>query len=234
MAVERDPALASRLRRRFARADVAVVERDLLDLPLPQRNYRVVASIPFSITTCLLGRLLDPAQSSLERAALVVAWGAAMKVCDPRPADPRVLWWNARYGLRIARRVAAKSFSPPPKVDAAVLVVTRREPPLVPPRDQAVFARLLAQALETRRAPASEALAPIFSNRQLRRLAYDLRIDPHAPIARLRIEQWAGINATMVALVEPVRWPRRKPRWSSAPTASARPRASKHPPRRRS
>ena len=229
LAVERDPALAARLRRRFERANVTVLERDLLEVPLPRRGYRVVASIPFSITTPLLGRLLDPAGSRLQRAALVIAWGAAKRLSNPRPGNPRVLWWSARYELRIARRIPAERFSPPPRTDGAVLLAARRARPLVPPGEQAPFARLLGKTLETRGAAVADALAPIFSKRQLRRLLGELSIDRQMPIGRLELTQWAAINAAMVAHVEPARWPRGRPGWWRAPgrqPASARRRAA--------
>ena len=76
MAVECDSTLAGRLRRRFSGASVTVLEQDLLEVSLPRRAYRVVASMPFSITTPLLGRLLDPVATRLERAALIVERGA--------------------------------------------------------------------------------------------------------------------------------------------------------------
>jgi len=213
VAVERDPALAKRLRRRFSDADVTVLEQNALEVPLPRRGSRVGASTPFSITTPLLGRLLDPAGSSLQRAALVLEWGAARRVCDTQPAHPRILWWSARYDLRVARRIPAKRFSPPPRVDAAELVATRRAPPLVPAGEQPAFARLLAKALKTPRAQVADALLPIFSKRQLRRLLRELGIDRQTPIGHLRIGQWAAISAAMVALVEPTHWPRGRPPW---------------------
>jgi 23S rRNA (adenine-N6)-dimethyltransferase len=213
VAVERDSALAGRLRRRFSGASVTVLEQDLLEVPLPRRAYRVVASIPFSITTPLVGRLLDPAATCLERAALVVEWGAGRRVCAAHPADPRILWWSARYDLRVAGRIGPQSFSPPPRVDAAVLVAARRPSPLVPRQQQASFARLLAAAFETRRAPVAVALGPVFSRRQARRLVRDLSVDPRLPISMLRIDQWAVINTAMVTLVPARRWPQRTPGW---------------------
>ncbi len=217
VAVERDPRLASRLRRRFERADVTVLEADLLALALPRRPYRVVASIPFAITTPLLGRLLDASDSSLQRAVLVVEWGSGKRFSDPRPADPRTLWWRARFALHVARRLEARSFSPPPRVDAAVLIAQRRQSPLVAPREQGPFLGLLAQALQNRRAPVAQALSPVFSKRQLRRVLHDLEADADIPVGGLSIEHWAAINAAMVALVDPARWPRRKPRWPAPP-----------------
>ena len=58
----------------------------------------------------------------------------------------------------------------PAVLDAAVLVAARRVPPIVPRREQAPFAPLLANALERRGTPIVQALAPIFSKRQLHRL----------------------------------------------------------------
>ncbi len=214
VAIERDPRLARKLRRRFETARVVVLEADLLDVPLPRRPYRVVASIPFGITTSLLGRLLDLPGTALERAVLVVEWGAGKGVSDLPPADPHILWWKARFDLHIARRLEARCFSPRPGVDAAVLVADRRRSPLVPPRHQAQFLGLLAQALRDPHTAVGQALAPIFSKRQRRRLLGDLGIGPDVPVGLISIEHWAAINAAMVALVEPARWPRRQPPWS--------------------
>lgn len=213
MAVERDQRLGARLRRRFEPDQVTVVGADLLAVALPRRPYRVVASIPFAITTPLLGRLLDPWHSSLQRAALVVEWGAARRFSARCPGDPRILWWGVRYQLLLARRIDRGSFRPPPQVDAGLLVAERRPVPLVSPSARAHYLGLVVSTHRTPRTPVADALAPIFSNRQLRRLLRDLDLDRQAPVAGLSIEQWASITATMMALVDRHRWPHAKPRW---------------------
>jgi len=100
-----------------------------------------------------------------------------------------------------------------------MLVAVRRAAPLVPARDQAPFARLLETTLKRRRAPVAEALAPVFSKRQLRRLLHELSVDPQTPIAQVSVEQWAAITTAMVALVDPARWPNARPSWSRTPSA---------------
>jgi len=80
--------------------------------------------------------------------------------------------------------------------------------PAVPRRDQRAFRSLLAASLARPERPATAALDPIFTRRQLARLAADLGIDLELPAADLTAEQWAGINAALVRLVEPARWPR--------------------------
>lgn len=116
VAVEVDRRAVRRLQERFAGDDVRVVEADLLHVPLPRRPYRVVANLPFATTSDALRRLLDP-RGNLKRADLVVQRAAAVRWAERNP--PR------RFHLHVERTVRRTSFVPPPRVDAAVLVVTR-------------------------------------------------------------------------------------------------------------
>jgi 23S rRNA (adenine-N6)-dimethyltransferase len=127
IAVERDPGLARRLQRRFAGdPGVRVVEADLRSVPLPRREFSVVANPPFSATTALLRRLLDDPATPLAGADLLVQWGAAKWLASPRPRDAETAWWTARYEVRLVRRVPAGSFAPAPSVDAAHVSIRPR------------------------------------------------------------------------------------------------------------
>jgi 23S rRNA (adenine-N6)-dimethyltransferase len=213
IAIENEARLAARLRRRVGGTNVLVLEQDALEVSLPRRPYRVVANIPFAITTPLLGRLLDHPRATLRAGALVLQWEAARRLTGTRPANARILWWSARFELRILRRISASSFNPPPAVDAAAVVVEPRRSALVAPRHHGVFLSLLTHALADRRAPLRHALAPIFSHRQLHRLMRQLGTDPNDAVGSLTVEQWAAVNSVMVAVVDSSSWPRRKPRW---------------------
>ena len=140
VAVEIVDGYARSLARRFP--GVTVVHGDLLAVPLPRRDFRVVANIPFHTTSALLRRLLDPGASRLARAHLVVQHAAARRLIGV-PTDARSRWWAARYRIRLARRIPAACFRPPPAVDAALLVVDR--PPLTP-RAERLLAELMAGA----------------------------------------------------------------------------------------
>ena len=127
IAIELDPRLAERLRRRFdGEPRVGVVEDDLRRAPLPRRPFRVVASPPFALTTLLCRRLLGDRSIQLSGADLVLEWGAAKWLANPEPRDRETARWAARYEMRLVRRVPAVSFSPPPKSDAAYLRIRRR------------------------------------------------------------------------------------------------------------
>ena len=127
IAIELEPRLAERLRRRFgSEPQVGVVEADLRQVPLPRQPFHVVASPPFALTTFLCRRLLGDRSIQLSGAELVLEWGAAKWLANPEPRDREIASWAARYEMRIVRRVSAASFSPPPRSDAAYLHIRRR------------------------------------------------------------------------------------------------------------
>ena len=125
IAVERDPRLVQRLARRTAGdAVVRVVEGDLRTVALPHRPFHVVANLPFATGTDLLRRLLDTHDRGrpLRGADLLVEWGFARRLTTA-PPDRTTVGWHRRFRIDVARRVPARAFSPPPRVDAAHLVI---------------------------------------------------------------------------------------------------------------
>ena len=184
IAVERDPRLAARLRRRFdGEPRVRVVEADLRRVPLPHREFLVVASPPFSLTTALCRRLLGDPRSRLAGAELIVQWGAARWLASPRPRDAETAWWAARYQIRLTQVIGAASFVPSPRVDAARLSVRPRTQALSPHGE-----RLLRALLRTAyHRPGVRADAVL---RDRRRLLVQAAVDPGAPVAEVTGEQW--------------------------------------------
>jgi len=159
LAVELDDALAMRLARRFADvSNVTVLGCDARAVPLPLNPYRVVANPPFAATAAILRRLLDDPGGALVRADLVVQWQVARhraQVSAGAPADLVGATWGPWWRFSRGRRLPASSFQPRPNVDAAVLVVTRRTPALVPPADFDRYAAWVRHQFGRRRDPAS-------------------------------------------------------------------------------
>jgi 23S rRNA (adenine-N6)-dimethyltransferase len=128
IAVEVDSRLAARLASRFAtRPNVTVVSGDALAVALPRRPFRVVSNPPFAITAPLLRRLLDDSTAQLERADLVLGWGAALALTGVFEPAHRSRRWHHRYEFLLIRRLPAACFDPAPETDAA-LVSIRRTP----------------------------------------------------------------------------------------------------------
>jgi 23S rRNA (adenine-N6)-dimethyltransferase len=143
IAVEPDQALARRLAGRWTNVDV--VEADVVDVALPDEPFSVVANLPFGRTTDILHLLLDDPRVRLRTALLVVQWEVAVRHGVPWPSSRNGVIWTAFYSARVARRLPARAFVPPPAVDAGVLVFERRREPLVPVERAEAFARFVAQ-----------------------------------------------------------------------------------------
>jgi 23S rRNA (adenine-N6)-dimethyltransferase len=154
LAVELDPKLVSVLARRFASIrNVAVLGADARDAPLPANPYRVLANVPFNVTSAILRRLLDEPASGLRRADLVVQWQVArerVRVGTGPPTDLLGARWGPWWEFRRGRRLPAGCFRPRPSVDAAVLVVTRRPVPLLPVAQSRTYASFVERSFRTR------------------------------------------------------------------------------------
>ena len=132
IAIEVDPRLARLLRRRFqGDGRVTVVEADGLTAALPASPFRVVANLPFAITTPMLRRLLDDPGLPLLAADLVVQRGFAVKRCSPRPCTLLSAGWLPWWQLAVERVLPPDCFQPPPSVESAILSARRRPRPLV-------------------------------------------------------------------------------------------------------
>jgi 23S rRNA (adenine-N6)-dimethyltransferase len=131
-AVEADPHWADRLDRTVGRLGVRVINTDLRSLRLPADPYVVLANLPFGATTDSLALLLDRPDRGPLRADLIVQRDVARKHASSPPTSLRTAswapWWEFTMGPSIDRR----SFRPVPRVDAAVLVVRRRDRPVLP------------------------------------------------------------------------------------------------------
>jgi 23S rRNA (adenine-N6)-dimethyltransferase len=155
IAIELDPRLAARLRGRWPNVEVVVA--DATTTELPREPFRVVANLPFDRTNDLLHHLLDNPDSSLVRADLVIEWGVAFKRGVPVPSTVSGVLWGSLYEVRIARRLPACAFSPPPGTEAGVLVFTRRASSLVSAAEFDAFKTFVAAGF--RRGPRAVATA---------------------------------------------------------------------------
>ncbi len=200
IAVERDPRAASGLRRRMAGSPlVTVLTADLREIPLPRREFLVVANIPFAAGTVLLRRLAGDPSVPLAGADLIIGWGAARALTAPIPRSAEMAWWTARYEFRLVRRVPPGSFAPPPRVAAAHL--SARPRPLAGSRPgQALLRRLLRVAYRHPSAPAQHAFSGLTNRdarlpppRVLRRALIEAGAHPGAPATALTSDQWHGL-----------------------------------------
>jgi len=192
LAIERDPSLAERLRAKFATwPAVTVVEADVLETPLPAGPFRVVANIPFGITTKILRRLLDA--DGLARADVIVQAEVARKRGTGGRGTLLNACWEPWFEFGTGARIPAAAFRPRPRVDAAILIVTRREPPLVAVASRRDYTDFVTAAFEGARPTVASALARAIPRSRFAGLARELGFGADALPAHLDVHQWAGL-----------------------------------------
>lgn len=158
-AVELDESLIPRLTLNLAAPNgkspknLEIIHGDALKFPLPEKPYKLVANIPYYITSPILNHFLQPQTPSQKRPSLIVLLvqkEVAEKVCAV-PGDHSVLSLQVQiFGKpEIIGIVGKNSFSPPPKVDSAILRINPYPEPLV--KDTAQFFRLIHAAFSQRR-----------------------------------------------------------------------------------
>jgi 23S rRNA (adenine-N6)-dimethyltransferase len=211
VAVEKDPLLVHVLRERFAactRVDVRAA--DALAVRLPREPYKVVANIPFDITTRLVRRLTSATYPPID-AYLVIQREAALRLTGPTLLGTSIRPW---FEPSIVHAFKRTDFAPPPRVDVVFLRLRKRGPPLVD--DAALYVDLLVRGFT---APSMlNALAPVIGRRCTLRLARQIGFAPRSSAAKLSFEQWLELYSNVTTrrliwraagstIMRPARWP---------------------------
>jgi 23S rRNA (adenine-N6)-dimethyltransferase len=92
------------------------------------------------------------------------------------------------------RRIGRLGFEPPPSVDAGLLVVTRREPELLPPTDRGAYVRLVRRAFERGSWPVRRSLKDVLPPLTWKRLARERGLEVDATPRDLDVFDWVAVR----------------------------------------
>lgn len=218
IAVELDRRLAERLRTELRAApNLAIIQGDVLRLPPATilaehdpdaasgaRPYKVVANLPYAITSAVLRHFLS---TPLRPASMVVLVQreVAVRICA-RPGDLSVLAHAVQIYAEpeIVARVPASSFFPAPEVDSSVLRLRiRPQPAVVPDQPEALLRLIKAGFLHPRKQlgnalPGGMAAMGMKIDRQrvLEALAA-AGVDPTRRAETVTLEEWGAVYRTL-------------------------------------
>jgi 16S rRNA (adenine1518-N6/adenine1519-N6)-dimethyltransferase len=152
-AVEFDADLARKLPGQFPGKNLEVIQSDILAFDLSQlpAGYKVVANVPYYITSKIV-QLLMTAANKPSVAVLLVQKEVAERLAAV-PGDMSILAVSAQMfaEVELGDVVPAELFTPPPKVDSAVVILRTRAQPLVPEQDEKQFFRLVKAGFSAKR-----------------------------------------------------------------------------------
>jgi 16S rRNA (adenine1518-N6/adenine1519-N6)-dimethyltransferase len=156
IAIEYDRALAALLRERFAGDDaVQIIEGDVLEIDLgaaANGPYALIGNVPYYITTPILFHALEPPRAT--RAVYLVQREVADRMSAAAGDDDYgALTVNIRAFATVETvlRVPAGAFTPPPRVESAVVRVVPLDQPLVRADEEQSFREFVQAAFGFRR-----------------------------------------------------------------------------------
>ena len=168
-----------------------VLAFDFASLPGDQ-PWRLVGNLPYNISTPLMFHLLERVERIADMHFMLQKEVAQRIVAEPGDSSYGRLsiMLRQRCDCRYLFEVGPSSFSPPPRVDSAVV----RLLPLASPRhdvgDAATFARIVETAFNQRRKTVANSLRALVSREELQRCG----IDPRLRAENLAPEDFARIS----------------------------------------
>lgn len=157
-AVELDRDLAAQLRAHYPPAQLVLHEADALRfdfcaLAPAAGNLRVIGNLPYNISTPLLFHLLEQERCIHDMLFMLQKEVVTRMAAAPGGKDYGRLSVMLQWRLRVEKLfdVRPGAFTPPPKVDSAVVRLTPHRMPPVAVHDAAVFARVVQAAFAQRR-----------------------------------------------------------------------------------
>ena len=183
--VELDRDLIAELERRIASQRIRIHSADALKfdfagLARDGKRVRVVGNLPYNISTPLMFHLLEQVDAIEDMHFMLQKEVVDRLVAVPGTADWGRLSVMVQYYCRCDYLffVPPTAFSPPPKVDSAVVRLTPWRPLPHPVADVALLRQLVAQAFTQRRKVVSNALKTWLSSEQIAAAGVDPGLRP--------------------------------------------------------
>jgi 16S rRNA (adenine1518-N6/adenine1519-N6)-dimethyltransferase len=202
-AVEIDERMVAVLRETLAGLEnVRLVRADALEVDLfatgERPPTRIVANVPYQITTPLLERFIGDDRRPPLIVLLVQEEVARRMVATPASAKERgylSVFVQSFADAKIVRRVPPTAFRPAPKVSSAVVALRTRSQPAFAPLDREAFFRFVSDVFRHRRKQLRGALgheAGVDAQRAVAALRA-CGIEPTRRAEELTLEQWVAL-----------------------------------------
>jgi len=213
VAVELDQRLMPVLQSVLADFDnITLIQGDILTLdpaasisaasiqhPASSTQYKVVANLPYYITSAVLRHLLE-ASLKPQRMVIMVQREVAERIVA-KPGQMSLLAVSVQfYGRpRLLFRIKPGSFYPPPEVESAVVRVDLHATPPVPTEDTAAFFRVVRAGFAQRRKQLRNSLAAGLgqSSDEVVAKLRKVGVDPRRRAQTLSLEEWVNVACVL-------------------------------------
>ena len=201
IAIEVDPLLYAELESQFSiNADVQIIHADVLKLEFSSLFPtdicpKVIANLPYGITTPILWKLLEHTDQLSTCVLMMQREVAERIVAPPGGKDYGALTIGVSYyaDTALIGILSPDNFFPAPQVDSALLKLTMRKRPHVTVNDEEYFFRIVREAFRGRRKMLKNSLRRFASVETLNKVFAELDIAPQRRAETLDITEFAAL-----------------------------------------
>lgn len=198
IAVEYDKQLADKLPGQYPGKNLRVANQDILQFDfntLPQ-NYKVVANVPYYITNKIVQALIQADNKPSEIVLLVQKEVAERIAAGPGAMSMLALATQVYATASLGVEVPREYFTPPPKVDSQVIVLTMLDTPKVDASEQKQFFRVAKAGFSAKRKKLRSSLSGglMIPKSDVETVLEKAGVSPDARAEDVSIEQWLTIS----------------------------------------
>ena len=189
--------------------NLEIIHKDILKTDLSEfgNNLKVVANIPYYITSPILAHLLGEVddlnnknRNSISQVVLMVQYEVAKRLCANEKSPSKefgLLSILAQFWAEVEfiQKVGARSFFPAPKVDSAIVKLTVKKAPLLKLKNYEFFRKTVKACFATRRKNIKNSLVNAgFSKNAVEKTLQELEINENLRGEALSIEQMGKLS----------------------------------------
>jgi len=202
IAVEFDGELARKLPGQFPGKDLEVINEDILkfDLTSLPANYKVVANVPYYITSKIVQMLMTSANKPVVVALLVQKEVAQRLAANPGQMSILAVSAQVFADVSLGDVVKAEMFTPPPKVDSQVVILKTRGSSFFVSISEVDFFKVVKAGFSAKRKKLRSSLSGglKLSKSEVEIILQKADISPDDRAEALTLDDWARLTKIVV------------------------------------
>ena len=195
-AVELDKKMIEILQDRFKLySNLEIINDDILKIDVDKLapKAKVVANLPYYITTSIITKIL---KTNIKEITILIQKEVSDRICAfPSEKEAGAITYFVYYyaDSKIVKEVPKECFIPNPKVESAVVKITKLDSPRVKVKNEKIFFDLIKENFTKRRKNILNSLSNVVEKEKLKEILKELNIDENTRGENLTIEQFAKI-----------------------------------------
>jgi len=164
-----------------------IVQGNALHVPFPKDRYKIVANIPYHITSPLLRHAFLESETMPDTMTLLIQREVAEKICDTKDYGLLTILVGLFVKPKLIKIVPPESFLPPPKVESAILHIDCFDKPVADNKTIEKVFRLTKLGFSQKRKMLRNTVGSLDRGMEMLKEA---GIDPERRPQMLSIEEW--------------------------------------------